>query len=76
MHIRAVGIGFRIEELLKPTTMAVWNAGHLAPHPQIFGVGRGQAWRWLERLERAGLVYVTEDPLALLPILPRQSPRA
>ncbi len=29
---------------------------------QVFGVGRGQAWRWLERLERAGLVYVTEDP--------------
>ena len=28
---------------------------------QVFGVGRGQAWRWLERLERAGLVYVTED---------------
>ncbi|NMP24496.1 hypothetical protein [Sulfobacillus harzensis] len=29
---------------------------------QVFGVGRGQAWRWLERLERAGLVAVTEDP--------------
>lgn len=29
---------------------------------QVFGVRRGQAWRWLERLERAGLVTVTEDP--------------
>ncbi len=29
---------------------------------QVFGVGRGQAWRWLERLEQAGLVYVTVDP--------------
>ena len=29
---------------------------------QVFGVGRGQAWRWLERLERAGLVTITEDP--------------
>ncbi len=29
---------------------------------RVFGVGRGQAWRWLERLERAGLVYATEDP--------------
>ncbi len=26
---------------------------------RVFGVGRGQAWRWLER---ASLVYVTEDP--------------
>ncbi len=29
---------------------------------QVLGVGRGQAWRWLERLERVGVVYVTEDP--------------
>lgn len=28
----------------------------------VFHVGRGKAWRWLERLERAGLVYATEDP--------------
>jgi hypothetical protein len=28
---------------------------------QVFGVGRGQAWRWLERLERAGLIYTTTD---------------
>ena len=29
---------------------------------EVFHVGRGKAWRWLERLERAGLVYATEDP--------------
>ncbi len=29
---------------------------------QRFGVGRGQAWRWLQRLERAGLVRVVLGP--------------
>ena len=43
-------------------TVAIGNACEIRSHRAGVRRHRGQAWRWLERLERAGLVYVTEDP--------------